>query len=187
MRAVCHKALSAGRCDGLKDNPAGGFAARASQSPVSGQVRRTWLRPTYRASIPTVTKPCQRAGATDDSRCFLFTQPHRVSQSPVSGPVRRTCTEPICTEPICASQSPVSGQVRRTSWGPPRARRGSAVTKPCQRAGATDSFRPTYVPPCTGHKALSAGRCDGLLPVAHKQAYATKSQSPVSGQVRRTG
>jgi hypothetical protein len=135
---------------------------------------------------------------------------HFKSQSPIGGQVQRTRTWKRRPEERGWSQSPISGQVRRTSKGRGLRRGARQVTKPYQRAGATDAqikqrmakLASSQSPisgqvrrtremicrhtPCSGHKALSAGRCDGPATGDYGAASATGSQSPISGQVRRT-
>ena len=107
-----------------------------SQSPISGQVRRTGSsQRRYRARIP--------------------------SQSPISGQVRRTLSKSACRAASCTSQSPISGQVRRTnllsevqSW---LLVSQSPISGQVRRTSSC-GYEPSHWP---GHKALSAGRCDG--------------------------
>ena len=92
----------------------------------------------HRQQNGLVTKPCQRAGVTDD-----------------------TIQKGI-------------------------AREGAMSQSRYQRAGATDCARSSRRLAEASHKALSAGRCDGLEDMLETIKELLASQSPVSGQVRRT-
>jgi hypothetical protein len=132
-----HQALSAGRCDGQGD-------AQARVCPG------------------LVTKPYQRAGATDANFVKRAGPVPAMSQSPISGQVRRTYDAMAYGTQVILSQSPISGQVRRTLAIFSGGRRVAGSQSPISGQVRRTSSRSAIWTAAICHKALSAGRCDGL-------------------------
>ncbi len=155
-----HKALSAGRCDGRGTERADRRLSRVTKPcQRAGVMDDDGDRQSHLARH--VTKPCQRAGVMDVGtfkvQCLHMSRHKALSAGRCDGRLYRACSldRGVVTKPCQRA-----GVMDHTSGFRPSP--GPLVTKPCQRAGVMDLvFRPSSnrLPP--GHKALSAGRCDG--------------------------